>query len=367
VTTTTTAQAAGHESAQPQTPSEPLRVGVLGAARIAELAIVKPARATGTRLVAIAARDRARATAFATEHGVEQALASYADVVALPDVEAVYNPLPNALHGTWNLAAIDAGKHVLSEKPFAANAEEAEEVAAAAHSRGVIVVEGFHYLYHPVNRRLHDLLASGDLGELVHVETTLEIQDPGPRDPRWSLSLAGGATMDLGCYSLHAQRVLAPWGGGEPELVAARAGERPGEPGVDEWLEARLRFPSGATGVARCHMASDRRQMTYRVIGSRGEASVVNFVEPHLDDRLIVHTSAGQYVEHHGTRSSYTYQLEAFVRAVREATSMPIDVDDAVSNMRLIDACYVAAGLRPRPRMHTTSEPGATATKPRQP
>jgi predicted dehydrogenase len=212
-----------------------------------------------------------------------------------------------------------------------------------------------------VTRRLHELLAAGDLGELVHVETTLEIQDPGPRDPRWSLALAGGATMDLGCYSLHAQRVLAPWGGGEPELVAARAGERPGAPGVDEWLEARLRFPSGATGVARCHMASDRRQMHYRVVGSRGEALVANFVEPHLDDRLMIRTSAGARVERHGTRSSYTYQLEAFVRAVREGASLPVGVDDAVANMRLIDACYAAAGLQPRPRTQRPVVSGASS------
>jgi predicted dehydrogenase len=352
-----TATMTGQDTGELPTTSEPLRIGVLGAARIAELAIVKPARATGTRLVAIAARDRARAAAYAAEHGVERALASYADVVAASDVEAVYDPLPNALHGTWNLAAIDAGKHVLSEKPFAANAEEAADVAAAAHGCGLVVVEGFHYLYHPVTRRLHELLASGDLGELVHVETTLEIADPGATDPRWSLDLAGGATMDLGCYSLHAQRVLAPWGGGEPEVVAARAGERPGAPGVDEWLEAQLRFPSGATGVARCHMASDRRQMTYRVIGSRGEALVTNFVEPHLDDRLIVQTPPGRHVERLGTRSSYTYQLEAFARAVREGAPLPIDVDDAVANMRLIDACYLAAGLRPRPRARIGSQP----------
>jgi predicted dehydrogenase len=164
--------------------------------------------------------------------------------------------------------------------------------------------------------------------------------------------------MDLGCYSLHAQRVLAPWGGGEPEVVAARADERPGAPGVDEWLEAQLRFPSGATGVARCHMASDRRQMTYRVVGSRGEALVTNFVEPHLDDRLIIRSSTGEFVERHGTRSSYTYQLEAFSRAVREGAPLPVDVDDAVSNMRLIDACYVAAGRHARPRMQTTGASG---------
>jgi predicted dehydrogenase len=136
---------------------------------------------------------------------------------------------------------------------------------------------------------------------------------------------------------------------------------------VDEWLEARLRFPSGATGVARCHMASDRRQMTYRVIGSRGEALVANFVEPHLDDRVIIETPAGRHVEHHGTKSSYTYQLEAFVRAVREGAPMPIDVDDAVANMRLIDACYVAAGLQPRPRPDATSAPRAAVTTPAQP
>src|SRR4029453_11604415 len=117
MTITTTA---GHERADPRPAPEPARLGVLGAARIAELAIVKPARATGTRLVAVAARDQERASGFAAEHGVERARASYEDVVASPDVEAVYNPLPNALHGTWNLAAIDAGKHVLSEKPFAA-------------------------------------------------------------------------------------------------------------------------------------------------------------------------------------------------------------------------------------------------------
>ena len=118
------------------TAAEPLRVGILGAARIAELAIVKPAHATGTRLVVVAARDRQRAEAFAAEHGVERATDSYAEVLADPEVEVVYNPLPNAFHGPWNLAAVAAGKHVLSEKPFASTAEEATEVRAAAQTPG---------------------------------------------------------------------------------------------------------------------------------------------------------------------------------------------------------------------------------------
>lgn len=189
----------------------PLRIGVLGAARISELSIAGPARTAGHRLVAVAARDRSRAERFAALHGVERVLGSYEEVIADPEVEAVYNPLANALHAPWNLAAVRAGKHVLTEKPSASNAEEAREVRDAAAAAGVTVMEGFHYLYHPVTRRLHELLDSGELGELRAVEADMIMPAPDDTDPRWSYELAGGALMDLGCYSLHANRALAPW------------------------------------------------------------------------------------------------------------------------------------------------------------
>jgi predicted dehydrogenase len=268
----------------------PLRVGVLGAARIAELAIVKPAHATGTRLVTVAARDRRRAEAFAAEHGVERTSESYAAVLADPEVEVVYNPLPNALHGPWNLAAVQAGKHVLSEKQFSSTAEEAAEVRDAARKAGVTVVEGFHYLFHPVMQRLFALLDAGELGELQHVNAIIAMPPPDDGDLRWSFDLAGGALMDLGCYGLHAHRALGRWAGGEPELVEARAQERAGAPGVDEWLEADLAFPSGATGTVRCSMVHSDFEMTLRVQGSLGEATVMDFVQPHKDDRVLVRT-----------------------------------------------------------------------------
>src|SRR5919199_6431100 len=213
-------------------PVEPLRIGVLGAARIAVNAIVAPAQLTGARLVAVAARDRARADAFAAEHGVERVLGSYADVLADPEVEAIYNPLANGLHGPWNLAAIAAGKHVLTEKPSASDAGEAREVRDAATAAGVTLLEGFHYLHHPVTRRLQELLATGELGPLRRVEVDMVIPAPADDDPRWSLELAGGALMDLGCYSLHAHRLLAPWAGGPPRVVAARGGGAAGRAGV---------------------------------------------------------------------------------------------------------------------------------------
>ena len=149
-------------------------------------------------------------------------------------------------------------------------------------------MEGFHYLFHPVTRRLHEVLAAGELGELRAVEVDTIMPAPADDDPRWSYDLAGGALMDVGCYALHAHRVLAPWAGGEPGLVAARGGARAGGPGVDEWLNAELEFPGGASGLARCRMAGDAWRFTYRVVGTRGEATVANFVQPHLDDRLLV-------------------------------------------------------------------------------
>ncbi|KPI10545.1 Trans-1,2-dihydrobenzene-1,2-diol dehydrogenase [Actinobacteria bacterium OK074] len=332
------------------TAAEPLRIGVLGAARIAELSIVGPARSGGHRLVAVAARDRGRAEAFAAAHGVERVVGSYADLVAAPEVEVVYNPLANSLHGPWNLAALQAGKHVLTEKPSASNAAEAAEVHQAVAKAGTVFMEGFHYLFHPVVLRLHELLDSGELGELRHVETMVAMPAPAAGDVRWSLPLAGGALMDLGCYSLHAQRMLAPWAGGAPQLVGARGGAKAQAPGVDEWLDADLEFPGGVTGSARCHMAYHEWRMSCRVVGSRGEATIVNFVQPHLDDRVVVRTAAGERTEELGRRSSYTYQLEAFAAHLRRGEPLVLDAEDALTTMRLIDDCYRLAGFPVRPR-----------------
>lgn len=328
---------------------EPLRIGILGAARIAGRAIAEPARSSGARLVAVAARDRDRAEAFAAEHGVEKVHASYDDVIADPEVEAIYNPLANSLHGPWNLKAIAAGKHVLTEKPSASNATEAAAVRDAAAERGVVLMEGFHYVFHPVTRRLHELLAKGELGDLQHVETTMVMPPPPEDDPRWSLPLAGGAVMDVGCYALHAQRMVAPWAGGAPRLVSARAGERKRLPGVDEWLNADLEFPNGATGSVRTSMAAETLDFSCKIVGTRGEAFAPSFVLPHLDDRVIVTTKEDHWVEQLGRKSSYAYQLEAFTARIRNGAPLPIDADDAVATMTLIDECYRTAGLEPRP------------------
>ena len=323
-----------------------LRIGVLGAARIAETAIVRPARELGHQVVAVAARDRNRAEAFAHQHAVPRVHGSYTDLIADPEVDVVYNPLVNSLHAPWNLAAIRFGKPVLTEKPFARNASEADEIRRAAQEFGVPIMEGFHYLFHPIMRRMLDLLAAGTLGALRRVEVVMGMPEPKPDDPRWRFDLAGGAVMDLGCYGLHVHRRLASSAGGAPRIVGARAVERAS--GVDESMSIDLEFPSGATGSSVNSMTWDRLEMTLRLVGDRGEAFAHDYLLQSGDDRITIATEAGTTVEHLGTRSTYTYQLEAFASHLRDGTGLPIDTDDAVATMQLIDAAYKAAGLTPR-------------------
>ena len=323
-----------------------LRIGVLGASRIAELAIISPAAALGHRLVAVAARDRGRAETFARSYGVERVVDSYAELVADPEVDVVYNPLANAFHAPWNLAAIQAGKAVLTEKPFARNAAEAEQVGAAARTNGTVIMEGFHYLFHPIIQRMFGLLDDGTLGTLQHVEVVMKMSEPKPDDPRWSLQLGGGCLMDLGSYGLHVHRHLARFAGGAPTIVGASATER--STGVDESFDVDLTFPNEASGRVVSSMTADGHEMTLRLTGDKGEVFAHDYLLQYGDDRIEITTDTGTAVEHLGTRSTYTYQLQAFADHLQHGTPLPLDVDDAVTNMHYIDTAYTAAGMSPR-------------------
>lgn len=326
--------------------SSQLRIGILGASRIAGDALVAPAVELGHRLVAVAARDRDRAEAFVEKYGVERVLDGYDDVINDTEVDAVYNPLANSLHAPWNLIAIQAGKPVLTEKPSASNQAEAQRVHEAALAAGVPVLEAFHYLFHPVTRRVLELATDGTLGHPRRIEVAMAMPEPDAGDPRWSLDMAGGVLMDLGCYALHFMRMFGRRIGEAPTVVSARAVER--SLGIDESCDVSLAFPSGVTGLSTNTMTADAYSFTIRVDGTEGEAFVHNFVKPRDDDRITVTTSDGTHVEHLGSRASYTYQLEAFAARVLDGTALPIDTADAVENMALIDSAYRAAGLPTR-------------------
>lgn len=157
----------------------------------------------------------------------------------------------------------------------------------------------------------------------------------------------------LGCYALHAQRLLGEFAGGEPRLVSATGAGQAGAPLVDEWAEAHLELPSGATGRARCSMTSARWDMSLRVLGTDGQAVIPDLLHQG-DDRMMITSAAGERTERCGSATSYTYQLQAFIDAVRGGAPYPNGADDAVGTSSLIDDCYRAIGLGPRPA-HATS------------
>ena len=319
----------------------PLRIGVLGAARIAPMALVRPARSVpAVHIDAVAARDPARARAFAQKHGIPRVHESYDALLSDPELDAVYNPLPNSLHAAWTIRALEAGKHVLCEKPIAATAAEAETMAAAAGRAGRVLMEAFHYRYHPLFARLLAIVDAGEIGELRHVESHFCIPMLSPRDIRYRRDLAGGALMDVGCYTISMLRHLVRR---EPEVIRARARWTRG--GVDRFMEAHLRFPGGPTARFTCALLSSWPvRITLRAEGSAGAFSVLNPIAPQLFHRLRVTTSAGARTERVRGPGSYTAQLSAFLAAVRDGAKPPTDAADGVRNMRTIDAVYAAAG-----------------------
>jgi predicted dehydrogenase len=373
---------------------EGLRIGTLGAARITPAALIKPARhVPDVTVSAMAARDPDRARQFAAKHGIPVVHASYDALIDDPGIDAIYNPLPNSLHALWTLRAIEAGKHVLCEKPFTSNAAEAEQVAAAAKGSGLVVMEAFHYRYHPLARRMLDVVAGPDTGQVVtgpdagHVvagpDTGQVVAGPGtgqvvagadagaepgpvaaqgaagelgalryleawvcsplPRfsDIRYSFDLAGGATMDVGCYAINCLRLLGP---GEPQVVEARA--KLHGPYVDRAMTASFRFPGGATGRMTASLWSSQvLRISVKAVGDRGVLRVLNFLAPQVYNRLTV--SANGYTRHERVcgEATYTYQLRAFAAAVLRSEPVITTPDDAVATMTVIDDVYRAAGL----------------------
>src|SRR5688500_966233 len=250
-----------------------LRIGVLGAAKIVPAALLAPAKANGdVEVAAIAARDPERAAVFAGKHGIATVHPSYEALLGDTSLDAVYIPLPNSLHGRWTIAALDAGLHVICEKPFTANEAEAQLVADAADASGLVVMEAFHWRYHPLAARMVDIARGGELGELRQIEAAMCFPNFKRNDIRWQRELAGGALMDAGCYAIHWARTLA---GTEPEVVWAASLTR--SPDIDRRTEVDLAFPGGVSGHILVSMwSSSILRLMVRVEGTKGTLRVLN-------------------------------------------------------------------------------------------
>ena len=322
----------------------PIRFGILGAARIAPDALIKAAHnVPEAQVVAIAARDPKRAREFAAANGIPRVLATYDDLVNDPDLDVIYNPLPNSLHCEWTIAALRAGKHVLCEKPLASNAAEAERMTKAADESGKILGEAFHYRYHPLADRIRTLMTDGTFGQLVHVEGHFSVPIP-ETNIRFDWGLAGGATMDLGCYPLH---MIHYFSGMTPRVIRATA--ETGPKNIDIAMDVALELDGGVTARMVCAMKKDSViNATFSARGDRGELGVINPIAPQRGHQLTVKTAAGEKNETVPGDTTFTHQLRAFVKAVRGEAKFPTDGAEGIVNMRVIDDVYRAAGLPPR-------------------
>jgi predicted dehydrogenase len=317
-----------------------LRIGVLGAARITRDALVKPAgEVDGVEVVAIAARDRDRAAEAAARHGIPDVADDYAALLADPGIDAVYIPLPNGLHGRWTIAAIEAGKHVLCEKPFTANADEARAVAAVAVGSDVVVMEAHHTSYHPATLRAAGLVRTGVLGDVQSAEAAFIVPMPPSGDIRWNLSLAGGSLMDLGCYPIRWLRDVL---GVQPTVVSATASDRGG---IDASMDARLDY-GGVGGRVRAAMwTTPPLLIEASVTGSAGTMKVRMPYQPQVKGKLTVDGPGLKLREKADPKASYTYQLEAFRDAVAGSRTNRTGPAAAIETMETIDAIYLAAGM----------------------
>lgn len=283
-------------------------------------------------VTAVAARDSNRAQAFAHDHGIDTVCENYAALIARDDVDLIYVALPPDLHRRWAIAALEAGKAVLCEKPFALDATEAQAMVDAAHRNGGLLIEAFHYRFHRLMVEAMRLMREGAIG--TPVTAAADVRYPIPRrtgEPRWSPEHGGGALMDLGCYGVHALRSLL---GAEPEVVASYARD---EGGVDAETRAELRF-AGIDAMLTCAMDPPEPSTTITIEGSDGRLEIGGFVLPQRAGRLkLVRGTKTEELPVSGP-SSYAAQLDHVLAVLRGSEPQITGGADAIYNMAAIDA-----------------------------
>jgi predicted dehydrogenase len=312
-----------------------LKWGVLGCAAFARSTAIPAMKlAESVELVGIASRSKEKAEAFAQEFGFTRTYGSYEEMLADPEIEAVYNPLPNGMHPEWTIKAAEAGKHSLTEKPFAANVDEALQVHAAVQKQGVYVMEAFMWRFHPMHRRARQLLRDGAIGTVQLVRSAFTFTIARQTNVRLDAQLAGGGLMDVGCYCLSAARFLLD---AEPVRVYATADYDPEYHvdmlacGVLEFPNARALFDAGFTLPFRCD---------YEVIGSRGRIIAPNAFLPGNQAELVIEIDGKKEHEPFPGINQWALEFEHLSRSVIDGTPLDYDTEDAVKQQRALDAIY---------------------------
>ncbi|KAJ7632983.1 NAD(P)-binding protein [Roridomyces roridus] len=357
-------------------PQKRVNFGCLGAAQITPGCIVNPSRThPSVVLYAVAARDAKRAQEFAKEHGFSKSYGGptgYQDLIDDPEVDVVYNPLPNGLHFEWTMKALKGGKHVLLEKPATNTAAEAAQIFALAECNNLVVLEAFHYRFHPAIQRVKAILDSKELGEIKHVSAILTAPaGTAPEgDIRWSYELGGGSTMDPGCYTVNVLRYLTS--SNPTAVLTAKAvpySSRPEHKQVDKMFWATLSLEPEIIGELHSNLDEPKLfgviprmpKLSATIQCEKGTVEIFNFLVPSYYHYITVSPSGGRRrtekaYTFKGTAkgedwwTTYRYQLEAFVDKIQGRTPQTwIEPQDTIDNMKWIEAIYEKDGFGSRP------------------
>jgi predicted dehydrogenase len=324
-----------------------LRWGILSTANIAVEKVI-PGMRTAKRadVLGIASRHQGRAEATAQQLGIPRAYASYEALLADPEIDAVYVPLPNHLHAQWAIAAAQAGKHVLCEKPLAMTAAEAQTIVDAGRAAGVVIMEAFMYRQHPSWVAARELIGAGRIGRLTAVDSWFSYYLEDPTNIRNIREVGGGALYDIGCYTVNLSRMLF---GAEPDTVASTIIRDPAS-GVDTLISALLAFPGGvATFTCSTRVEPDQRVSIYGTTG-RIEIEIPFNIPPDRPTRIFVIAGGDPPVAPDSetlefiAADPYAVEVDRFAEAVLDGQPVPISGEDSVANMRVIERLFAAAG-----------------------
>ena len=314
----------------------PLAWGILSTARIGARLIQGAALSDEAEIVAVASRNAPSAQRFADEHGIARAHGSYEALLADPGVEAVYIPLPNSMHVDWTLRALEAGKHVLCEKPMDRRPEQVARAFDLADERGLVLSEAFMWRHNPQTARLRDLLAEGAIGEVRLVRACFSFMLARDADVRLDPALDGGALMDVGCYAVSGARLAA---GGEP--LTASAAVVTGPTGVDMRLTGLLRFDGDVLAIVDCGLDLPGRS-ELEIAGTEGR---IVLADPWhcIDPKIVVERGYEREIVTADPGDSYRLELDDMCAAIRGERALLLGRDDALGQARTIDALYRAA------------------------
>jgi len=327
------------------TNSEKVRWGILGVAAIAVRRVI-PAMQRGQRceIAAIASRDRTKAEEAARNLGIPKAYGSYDELLADPDIDAVYNPLPNHLHVPWSIRAAEAGKHVLCEKPIGLTADEARRLLETRDRTGVKIAEAFMVRCHPRWLRVRELIAAGRIGQLRAIHIALGYFNRDPQNVRNIANYGGGALLDLGCYAVTLSRFLFR----EEPLRVSGLVERDPQLGTDRLTSAIVEFPSGRSLFTCSTQLSYFQSMELH--GATGTMQLDKLINPPTDapSRIVIYDGPERFntdpvVEAIPVCNQFTIQSDLFSKAVLEDGEVPVPLEDSVRNMAAIDAIFRSA------------------------